>query len=86
MKVVKLESKPDLDALVKAVERSKEPEAIALERCGVRLAVIISASEYANFLALEEALNDKLDAEESEEILKDPQWVEWDELRKQPKS
>lgn len=86
MKVVKLESMPELDGLVRAIERSEEAEPIALYRGEVQVAVIISSSDYANFTALEEALTDKLDRVESEEILKDPQWLDWEPLQKQIKS
>ena len=86
MKVVKLESMPELEALVKAIERGKEGEPVALYRGGIQVAVIISSSDYANFTALEEALNDKLDSAESEEILKNPKWLDWEPVQKQIKS
>jgi hypothetical protein len=86
MKVVKLESMPDLNALVKALEDGGEAEPIALERGGGQVAVIVSSADYANFLALEETLGDQLDREESEEILEDPKWIDWEQARKQLKS
>jgi hypothetical protein len=85
MKLVKLESMSDLNALVKSLEASDKAEAIALERHGAQVAVIISSADHAHFLELEEALADKLDIAESEAILKDPRWVDWDQLQKQIK-
>jgi hypothetical protein len=35
---------------------------------------------------IEQALLNKLDLEESEKILQDPQWIDWDDLPKQLKS
>jgi hypothetical protein len=86
VKVVNLESMPELDALVKEIHEPEEFEPISLERCGSQMAVIISSAEYTAMKRLEEALLDKLDRKESEEILKDPKWIGWDELQKQLKS
>jgi hypothetical protein len=86
VKVVKLDSMPDLDALVKAIEQSEEAEPIALERHGRQIAVIVSPTHYADLMALEEALSDKLDLVESEEILKDPKWIDWELVQKHLKS
>ncbi len=85
MKVIKLELMPDLDALVKEIHQSGELEPISLERHGSQMAVIVSSAEYQAMKQLEEAMLDKLDSEESEEILKDPKWIGWDQLQKQLK-
>jgi PHD/YefM family antitoxin component YafN of YafNO toxin-antitoxin module len=75
----------DLDALVMELESGADVEPIALERHGRQVAVIVSSQDYANFIALEEALADKLDIAESEAILKDPKWIGWELAQKQIK-
>jgi PHD/YefM family antitoxin component YafN of YafNO toxin-antitoxin module len=77
---------PELDALVKEIHEPEEFEPISLERCGSQMAVIVSSAEYTSMKLLEEALLDKLDSEDSEKILKNPEWIGWDELQKQLKS
>lgn len=87
MKSVKLEWAPELDGILKKnVDETGEFEPISLERGGSAKAVIISIAEYNALRKLEEAALDKLDVEESEEILKDPKWIGWAQLRVQPKS
>jgi hypothetical protein len=86
MKAVKLEFMPELEALVKSIYGREEAEPISLERGGSQVAVIVSSAEYSALRALEEKLLDKLDLDDSEEILKDPKWIGWEQLRGQLKS
>jgi len=90
MKAVKLNSFPGLDGLVKEIYESAEHEPISLENgdgsSGAQVAaVLVSVEEYRALKRLEETRLDKLDREESEEILKDPNWIDWDHLKKQLK-
>lgn len=86
MKVIKIDTRADLLALVKELCATGEMEPIALELDGKEIAVIVSSVEYEALRGLEEGLSDKLDADESEKILKDPNWIAWDLLQKQLKS
>jgi|HubBroStandDraft_5_1064220.scaffolds.fasta_scaffold260966_2 PHD/YefM family antitoxin component YafN of YafNO toxin-antitoxin module len=86
MKIVRLESMPDLDAVVKEIYQSEELEPIVLMRGTAKVAVIVSCTEYNAMKRLEDALLDKSDVDESAEILKDPQWIDWDQVQKQLKS
>ena len=86
MKTFELESCPELDALVKEIRASKESDPISLTRGNTEMAVIVSSAEYAALRRLEESLLDKLDHQESEEILRDPKRIGWDQLQKQLKS
>jgi len=85
MKVLDVAAVPALEALIKEIEAGGELEPILLRRNNRDLAVTILKSEYDSLLALEEAVMDKLDIAESGEILKNPEWVEWDYLEKQLK-
>jgi hypothetical protein len=86
VKTFKLESCPELDALVEEIRASEESDPISLTRGNTEMAVIVSSAEYAAVRRLEESLLDKLDHQESEEILRDPKWIGWDQLQKQLKS
>jgi PHD/YefM family antitoxin component YafN of YafNO toxin-antitoxin module len=86
VKVVKIDAHPDLEALIKDLYSTGEPEPIFLEQKGKPVVVIVSAVEYKTLRRVEEVLSDRLDEEESEEILKDPKWISWDVLQKQLKS
>ncbi len=86
MKVIKIDARPDLEALIKDLYSNGESEPIFLEDKGKQVAVIVSPAEYRTLRRVEEVLSDRLDVEESEEILKDPKWISWDALQKQLKS
>jgi hypothetical protein len=85
MKVLDLAAVPALEALIQEMVKSGEPEVIVLRQNNRDIAVTISKAEYDALLTLEEAVTDKLDIADSEEILKNPEWVEWDHLEKQLK-
>jgi PHD/YefM family antitoxin component YafN of YafNO toxin-antitoxin module len=61
---------------VKEIHRNEEYEPVSLTRGNSQMAMIVSSAEY-------NALKDR---EDSEEILKDPKWIAWDQLQKQLKS
>jgi PHD/YefM family antitoxin component YafN of YafNO toxin-antitoxin module len=86
MKVIKIDAHPDLEVLIKDLYSSGESAPIFLEDKGKQVAVIVSAVEYETLRRVEEVLSDRLDVEESAEILKDPKWISWDSLQKQLKS
>jgi len=86
VKVIKIDGHPDLEALIKDAYSNGESEPIFLEDKGKQVAVIVSPAEYRTLRRVEEVLSDRLDVEESEEILKDPKWISWDALQKQLKS
>ena len=86
MKVIKIHARPELEALIKDLYSTGESEPIFLEQKGKQVAVVVSAAEYQTLRRVEEVLSDKLDVEESEEILKDPKWISWDVLQTQLKS
>ncbi len=81
MRIITLESMPDLDALVSDICKHGEP--ISLQRGATQLAVIVSRAEYDALRRLEENLLDKLDIKETEEALQDPKWIDWDQLQKE---
>ena len=86
MKVIKIDARPDLEALVKGLYSNGESGPIFLEDKGKQVGVIMSPVEYRILRRVEEVLSDRLDVEESGEILKDPKWIIWDALQKQLKS
>ena len=83
MKVIKIDARPDLEALIEDLYSTGESEPIFFEHKSKQVAVILSPAEYRTLRRVEEVLSDRLDVEESEEILKDPKWISWDALQKQ---
>jgi hypothetical protein len=81
VKVIKIDGHPDLEALIKDLYSNGESDPIFLKHNSKRVAVIVSAVEYETLRRVEEVLSDRLDEEESEEILKDPKWISWDVLQ-----
>ncbi len=68
-----------LDAVARKGER------VLVEFKGTKLAIIPS-DDLALLEKLEEEELDRMDAQDAEEVLRDPKWLPWDQVKQQPKT